>query len=236
MLGKSQVDPKTTYIPKLKNSSIKSFPLKEGVYDTTLKLTNNESWPITVSVPKIVGDEKVPLIIALHWAGRQNTYKEFGNCLAFPGLDALNGIIVVPSSKQGNWLLPENEQRIIDLVRKAIKHWPVAKDKVLITGYSNGGIASWQYAIKYPRLFSVGIAMAGKYKKARLKIPMYVIHSKGDELFSFDDIQKTVVVSKNLGSSIELTIINELSHYVACSYMNVLRAKAIEIKGIFSKI
>lgn len=227
-IGYAQVATTSDFNPVVKKKSIKKMPFKEGQYDISFELTNNENWPMKISIPKIEEDESVSLILALHWAGDQETYKEYGDCLVFPALDTLNGIIVVPSSDYGNWMDPKNEERVIDFIHKAIKFWPIAKNKIIITGYSNGGIASWNYASKYPKLFSAGIPMAGSYVSSKIKVPLYVIHGEEDELFNCDDVQSTIESSVKQGSIINLKIVNKLSHYMACNYVETLKETALE--------
>lgn len=128
--------------------AIKEIKLQSGIQDLALSTKNGQSWNMKVSIPDTI-IEDIPLIIALHWAGGESTYQEYADCLAFPSLDTLCAIIVAPSDDGLHWSSPINEARVIDLVNKLKKYWQVDKHKVIVTGYSNGGIGTWQYVVNY---------------------------------------------------------------------------------------
>ncbi len=210
----------------VKKSEIKKYALKKGVYDRSFTLTNGKKWNYQISIPTIKEGKKLPLVLALHWAGGGNTYKEYSNCLAFPALDFLNAIIIAPSAKGGLWVEPMNEEKVIALMKDIKKHWPIEDSKIIVTGYSNGGIGSWYYAKKYPKLFSAAIPMAGYYNTQKLKIPLYIIHGEMDELFDVNKVREDVHGSVALGGKIKYEELPGLSHYDACSYVGALKRVA----------
>lgn len=216
-----------TNYPKVKKSEIKKYALKKGVYDRQFILTNGKKWNYQISIPTIKEGEKVPLILALHWAGGGNTYKEYSNCLAFPALKFLNAIIIAPSADGGHWVEPMNEEKVITLMKDIKKHWPIEDNKIIVTGYSNGGIGSWHYAKKYPKLFSAAIPMAGYYSAEKIDVPLYIIHGEMDELFDVNKVGEDVNGSVALGSKIKYEVLPGLSHYAACSYVDALKRMAV---------
>jgi len=222
----SQNEPTKEYFPTIKNSQIKSFELKERVYDHAFILTNGDTWNLKLSIPKLQEDQKVPLVLALHWAGDGSTYKEFADCLAFPGFDFMNAIIIAPSANGGHWVEEQNEQKVIKLIKQASRHWPIDSEKIIVTGYSNGGIGSWHYAQKYPKLFATALPIAGYYKAEKIKIPVYALHGEQDELFNIQEIEASLEASIKKGSNITFKSIPAFTHYSACSYVEELRAMA----------
>lgn len=227
----SQTEQMSQNHPVVKKTAIKQFELKIGIYDTFFPLTNKEEWAMKISIPELQPNEKVPLVIALHWAGDKETYKEFSDCLAFPALDSLNAIIIAPSSNGKHWIDPEMEARVIKLIKQVKQYWPIDEEKVLITGYSNGGIGSWEYAKKYPKLFSAAIPMACYYTPSKLKIPIYAIHGAEDELFNATEMKTVLETSIKEGSSIEYEVIPNFSHYMACAYAEVLKQNTLKMKA-----
>jgi len=217
--------------PKIKRSWVKDYQLNSGRQTVAIPMDNGNNWNAELSFGNIEHGKKVPLIIALHWAGQEGTQKEFAQCLAFPGLEHLNGIIIAPSAEGGHWVSESLECRVIDLIRKVRKYWPIDEEKILITGYSNGGIGTWHYVSRHPKLFTSGIAMAGSYRVTKLKKPIYIIHGEQDDLFRLSDISSVIKASKEKGSSIELTVIPEFSHYMACAYKDKLEAISKELVG-----
>ena len=216
--------------PVTKKSEIKKFKLEEGTHDCSFLMTNNEKWDMNISVPEIGADEKVPLIIALHWAGGGGTYKEYSECLVFPSAASMNAIIIAPSAEGRHWVEPAMEKRLIHLVKQIKKHWPVDGEKTIITGYSNGGIGAWEFGIKYPGLFSAAIPMSGYYTDEKIKIPTYIIHGEKDELFHKKKMEKAIQASIKNGSEIEYDFLPGFSHYMACAYVEALKGKMEKIK------
>lgn len=227
----SQTEQMSQNYPVVKKAAIKEFQLKEGIYDVSFSLTNKEKWAMKISIPELKPNEKVPLVIALHWSGGKETYKEFSACLAFPALDSLNAIVIAPSSNGKHWIDPAVEARVIKLIKQAKQYWPIAEDKILLTGYSNGGIGSWEYAKKYPKLFSAAIPMAGYYTPSKLKIPIYAIHGAEDELFNAREMQHALEASIEKDSLIEYEVLAGFSHYMACAYVEALKQKVLKVKA-----
>lgn len=212
------------------NPTIAKFKLKKGMYDQSFSIENSPNWSIKLSIPEIVQGKKMPLILALHWAGNLSTYQEFADCLAFPGLDTLGGIIVAPSSNGLSWDQPINEKRIIQLINEIKKYWPISEKQIIVTGYSNGGIGSWFFVKKYPELFAAAIPMAGYYRPLKLKVPIFVIHGKKDELFMVEEVENAVDLSRKNGSKIYLEILEDYSHYMGCSYTEALQRIGLRVQ------
>ncbi|HIP48742.1 MAG TPA: hypothetical protein EYG92_07240 [Lutibacter sp.] len=194
-----------------------------GQRDVSLRISNNRVWNMRMSFPKDVTQKK-PLIIALHWAGGGDTYKEFSTCLIEPGMTDLDAYIIAPDGEHLLWTNQYNENKIIKIVAFAKKYWNVDPKRIIVTGYSNGGIGSWFFADKYPKLFTAAIPIAGVYyAENKINIPMYVIHGEKDELFKIQKIVSFVEIAKNNGSDIKLVVNTELSHHMACSYVHELK-------------
>ena len=209
--------------PIVKPKFVKTFELKQGIHHVSLEMNNGKSWDVNISVPELESNEKVPLVIALHWAGTGNTYKEYSECLAFPGFSNYKAIIIAPSGDVSHWITGYNEYRVINLVKQLKKHWPIIEDKISVTGYSNGAIGAWQYAQKYPKIFTAAFAQSGSYDSAQLKIPMYVLHGKKDELFNVSSIENSLKASERLGSTISFSILEDYSHFMGCAYVSALK-------------
>ena len=229
----AQTDTKELSIPVVKKAEVKNMSLKAGLYDCALEMTNGKKWDVRILVPEIQKDKKYPMVLAMHWAGDQEAFKTYSDCLLFPAFEGIDAIIVIPSADNIHWIHPNNEKRVIDLVRQLKKQFPIAKQQILVTGYSNGGIGSWKYAHTYPKLFCAAIPVAGYYEKRKIHIPVYAIHGEKDELFTVHSVQNALDQSKLMGSQLDLTIAKNLSHYMACSYVELLREKARLIESLF---
>jgi poly(3-hydroxybutyrate) depolymerase len=222
----AQPFPFITKIPNLKSSEVKKIELSQGIHDVRLPMSDGPDWQMKVSIPEITAKSKVPLIIALHWAGNENTYREYFDCLAFPALKELGAVIVAPSSGGIHWIDTINEVRLIQLVRALKKHLEIDKRKVVITGYSNGGIAAWQFADKYPQHFKSAIPIAGIYNPTKFSVPLIVIHGSDDDLFPVGEVSSAVSTSVAKGSDITLVVVNNHTHLEACNYVPALQKAA----------
>ena len=200
------------YYPTTTKNSIKNYKLEKGRKTDEFLLDNDKKWAVKLSIPEIKKGEKVPLIIALHWAGKKDTYKEYANCLAFPSFEFLNGIIIAPSGDGFHWIHEKNERRVIKLIKQILKYWPIDKQKVIITGYSNGAIGSWYYSKKHAKLFAAALPVAVFYKKpSKIKVPMYILHGKKDELFNANLVETSIKKSIQKKSEITYKILPKYS-------------------------
>ena len=232
----AQTEAGVSPIPLVKKSEIKQISLEAGIHDYALEMTNGKKWNLRMLVPVIEKEKKYPLVVGLHWAGDNVSYKTYSDCLLFPAFENINTFIFAPSSDGMQWINPVNEKRLIDLLKKLKKQLPIANEQLVITGYSNGGIGSWTFAQKYPKLFRAAIPMAGTYQKKKIGIPIYAIHGAEDELFKLSEVQYAIEQSKKMGSEIELSIVKGLSHFMACGYTAILREKALLLQATIFEV
>ena len=208
---------------------------KAGVRNISLTNDYGKRWKMRVKFPENPSEKKA-LIIALHWAGGKDTYKEFNDCLVLPGLKDVNAIIVSPEGENQLWNTKNNIDKILAIVRNSQKYWNVDPKKIAIMGYSNGGNGSWFFAENYPKLFSAAIPMASSYPiSKKIDLPLYVIHGAKDELFEVSKTKQWVEKSKIEGSDITLIINEALSHFQGCSYSNDLKHAGEWLQKIWKK-
>jgi len=197
---------------------------KKGKHDFVVNKNLKNPHNLRLKVPGVSDENDSPLILALHWAGGRETFKEFDDCLISPAFDTLNSYIIIPDAELQSWHSPMNEKKIMELLKYANKNWNIDKRKVIVTGYSNGGISSWYFAQKYSTIFTAAIPIAGYYENdSKIDIPTYVIHGEKDELFPIDQIKRTVKSSNKNGSEIILKINAQRGHREACLYVQDLK-------------
>ena len=190
--------------------------------------TDDQTWNARITIPEMNSvnkKAKYPLIIGLHWLAtskknQDQAYINYSSCLLEPVFTNLNAFIIAPQANEILWHSENNQVRILSLIEQAKKHWPIDEDKIVITGYSQGGVGTWFYADTYPDIFSAAIPIASSYPKipnSSIDIPMYVIHSKDDETFPVKRIKSRVREYRKKGTDITY-VQNKLSHYKACKY------------------
>ena len=155
--------------------SFVSIPILPTSINRSFELKNGRLWNFRLTATEDPQDQKLPLIIALHYAGTETAFQTYSDCLAKPGFIDLPCIIFAPSSNGLGWEDPENEYNIRDFIRLAKLHWPNDTSRIVITGYSNGGIGTWRFATTFAEEICASIPMGGYYDKAtRFSIPLYI--------------------------------------------------------------
>jgi len=214
-----------------------SIVFTEGINDISLESTlKNFFWDFRVIIPEGASNtNKRPLIISLHGAALSlspDIHKATA-CLVEPGFNDIEPIIISPNSKGFLWQEDTSQFQILSLLDFALTYLQVDPNKVVITGYSDGGNGTWFYADFYPELFSAAIPMASSHDTSNglgsyviYNIPMYVIHGSDDELFSVDLTEGYVNNSINVGSEIEFVIADGLTHNNSCDYVPYLKDAA----------
>lgn len=205
---------------------IAQVTLTSGFHTEKTGLSNGDELLYGLWVPVIPQNKKVPLIVALHYAGPETPYRGYSymQILVQPALADLGAIIVAPDALGESWLDAESEQAVMSFITMAIEEWPVDPEKIIITGYSMGGIGTWYYADKHPDVFSVAIPMASEPVGFLTgKVPHYVIQGQNDELFGTSSVRKAVEVMKSKNKRAELVIAEGLSHSEADQYVTYLQ-------------
>lgn len=202
-------------------SNIRKVDLKPGFSEISLKLSNGNAWPVKLSIPQKIIEEKVPLVVALHWAVSANENEEFMNCLMIPAIDTSRYMIIAPLSQFHSWWEDPKERQVVRLINLVKEFWPVSQ--VIIAGYSDGGTGAVHFASNHPKLIDGAIAIAGYYRPASYKAPTYIIHGVRDQLFSYS--RSKIILEKNQQKSDRLKFVSveTLSHYEACNYVNLLQ-------------
>lgn len=216
---------RTAGIPTEEN--LTGTDLRPGVQEGIWSLTSGTNWAFRLSVPERAEQQKLLLVIAMHWAGGPTTYKEYASCLAESGLAELNAIIFSPQDLGLGWQDPGTADRISVLIDLAIAHWPVDSNKIILTGYSNGGIGAWKLANQLSDKIAASIPMAGVYTEASsADVPYFVIHGVGDELFPIAQARQTTQRATRKGADVTFYDVEGKSHYMACGYVEELKMAA----------
>lgn len=193
---------------------LKSTPLEEGISKITVNIDGKDR-ELVVSVPD--GPKPWPLVLFLHGAkgGSQKTVR----CLVEPGFESVSPLVVAPESEKGEWWKNDDASWVLGVVEAAKRDWPVRGDRVVVTGYSNGGIGAWAYARLYPDTFSAAVPIAGNDTiVGETPVPVFAIHGSLDEQFPLGPIQQNVDKLKQKGFDVTLTVRNRAKHMDPCKY------------------
>jgi poly(3-hydroxybutyrate) depolymerase len=140
-------------------------------------------------------------------------------CLAAPALAELDPVIVAPYSGDGQWWKTDDTQFVLGLAAAARKRWPEAAQRIVIMGYSNGGIATWVFARLYPEYFSAAIPMAFDASiVGATPLPVFAIQGDKDELFAIGPIRTAIDALRATGADVTLEARYRAGHMNPCAY------------------
>jgi predicted peptidase len=176
----------------------------------------------TINVPTgYTGEDSVPLILALHFSGHGIPY--YGELilsnLIEPAFRELEAVMVAPQ--------PESEKFIFDLLRDVQKRFNIDSERILIIGYSLGGMGTYHFAGRYPDHFTAAIVMASSTPEDVLeikwRIPLMVIHGRNDEVVSFQDAKNAVLRLEEKGVDVTFRVLEGVTHYETQFFVGALR-------------
>ena len=201
-------------------SRVKYRPALAGMTKHALKSTSGKPLSTyTVIVPKDYHPKhKWPLILALA-GGRGNgaKYAPFWQRT----LQGEKYLVVCPVGRDAWW----HSSYVIALaaLKDACKRYNVDRNRVYVTGISNGGNGSWFLAMHYPDLFAAAAPMAGcpatkkggmdfRYLGNLLNVPVYAVHGAADETISIEPERKAESVLRRLSYDFKFEEIPNGSH------------------------
>ena len=218
------------------------FPRSAGIHEQTITLGNNITLRYTLAIPEdLTSNQPVPLVLALHYGGTVTPFYGKGvlTQLVEPALRDLGAVMVAPDCPAGSWSTPDSDASVMLLLAELMQHYAIDKSRVLVTGYSMGGIGSWHFAARHADFFSAAIPIAGTpppgIANANPIAPLYVLHSRQDELFPLDRIEQAVKQLNQKGQSAQLVAFDGPGHYEIAGFVPQLKAAVPWIRRVWNK-
>jgi predicted peptidase len=194
----------------------------------------------TVFVPRsLKSGTPAPLILALHFGGEVTpTYgRDFTETLVGPALAELEAIIVAPNCPGQGWRDPRSEDAVLKLLEKIKGKYRIDGKKTVVTGFSMGAGGTYFFAAKHPELFSAAVAVSGMPSEedfaALQGVPLYAIHSSGDEIFPIEKARASFDKLRAAGVSLVVDVIPDVSHYKTSDFVPALRKTVPWIRKIW---
>jgi predicted peptidase len=196
----------------------------------------------TLSLPPSFSSmESYPLVVALHYGGKITPFysKDFLTSLVEPALQDLDAIFVAPDCPGRGWSNPLSEAAVLELILILMEEYDIESNRILLLGYSMGGLGAWYLAARHPDLFSAAIPISALVDANATPIikdvPLYLIHGDQDELFPSNDVKKLYQKQKTGGAEIELMIVPGVSHYQVDRFITPLKATIPWVKKIWGE-
>ncbi len=175
------------------------------------------------------GAQPVPLVVALHFGGEVTPFygKLMLTGLVEPALRELGAIIVAPDCTGADWTDPQSEADVLALLDHIQDSYNVDSRRILITGFSMGGTGTWHLAARHQERFAAALIMAGLPESGVVDVswdvPLYVIHSRDDQLMPLEATQAVASQLRAKGVSIELVVLDGITHYETSRFMEPLQ-------------
>ena len=205
-----------------------------GIYDLTLEREKGAPTLYSLSIPEgFDPDEPRPLVIALHFAGKNRAHFGRGilTSLVEPGLRELGAIIAAPDSPGQGWTSPDSERAVLALVDFLTESYRIDPKRIVLTGYSMGSMGTWTIASRHPDRFTAVVPMAGAPRnlpedelRVFTKLPLYAIHSRIDSVVPLEPTETAIEQLRNWNAAdVELTIVDGVTHYNVQGFTEYLR-------------
>ena len=196
----------------------------------------------TIAIPTgYTGNKPVPLILALHFAGHGTPF--YGRVvleeLVEPALRGLGALIVAPDCTGDGWSEPQSETDVLALLDYVSNNYAVDVNRILVTGYSMGGSGAWFLAARHPDRFSAAVVMSGwpstEVERVDWQVPIYVIHSRHDELIPLEPTQYTVNSLAEQGVEIKMMVLDGITHFETYRFVEPLRSVVPWIERVWRR-
>ena len=165
-------------------------------------------------------DEKYPLVIYLHGrGGNVMTPDQPGQARNFSKDDNYRKrpcVILVPQCPQGSFWRGDQAGTVVEIINDLVKHLPIDKNRIYLTGYSMGGYGTFSLLGMEPKLFAAGIPVAGggnpstasKFKN----VAVWVFHGAKDNVVNVEQSRSMVEALKKARGNVKYTEDPEGNH------------------------
>jgi len=204
--GKMKKSEVTIY-DKTGNSNVISCSITTVIKYPRSYTSNKGSYPYMLYIPpRSSKSTKLPLVVFLHGSGESGGDLNRLNKSSFPkyisqGKD-YNFMMIAPQmttyERESNGWEPA---RVMKIINDVINQYPIDTNRIIVTGFSLGGIGTYRMIKSYPGFFAGAIPVAGtnSYKDSLLKTKIWAFHGSLDASVKYADAKATMdmVIAKN---------------------------------------
>lgn len=200
----------------------------DGVAPTIhlLRLVSGEAY--TLALPaRAARESAAPLVVSLHYGGPVSAH--YGRALlediVEPALRALGAVMVAPDCARRAWT--DCEETVLRVIEHVTATHGIDRKRIVLTGYSKGGIGTWDLAARHAPLFSAAIVMAGRpgahIIESEWDLPMRAIQANADEVFPSAPTLKLIARLQARGVDASVQLLDGVTHYDTHRFVEPLR-------------
>jgi predicted peptidase len=207
-----------------------ALPTNPGVHELSTEIPGVGTVLYAVSIPRgYTAERPVPLVVALHSGGERPRFygSAFAKLLVLPGVENLKPIILAPDCPTDAWSDAAADTAVMTLIERVMAEYAIDRTRVLVTGYSMGGRGTWYMASTHPDVFTAAIPMAASTRGIATErigtMPVYVIHSRTDEVVPFEPAEQNAKELARLGHPVRFEAVANFRHFEMFRYVESLR-------------
>ncbi|MBH8576851.1 prolyl oligopeptidase family serine peptidase [Nostocaceae cyanobacterium CENA369] len=158
-----------------------------------------------------------PAIVFLHGAGERGSnledVKRQGLAKVVEEQPDFPFIVISPQCPLSkSWLV----EKLSPLLDRAIASYPIARDRIYLTGLSMGGYGTWRWATAEPERFAAIAPICGgdnPLKASNLQnLPVWAFHGAQDRIVPLRESAIMVSALKAHGGNVKFTVYPEVGH------------------------
>ncbi|MBY0504201.1 MAG: prolyl oligopeptidase family serine peptidase [Bryobacteraceae bacterium] len=179
---------------------------------------DNTLQPYRVYVPKAYQGKPLPLVVALHGMGGDETSMMEGYGGTLPRVAERLGFFLVTPKGRGTASMYRDaaEKDVMDVLAEVERTYRIDPKRIYLMGHSMGGYGTWSIAMNHPdRFAALGPISGGGNAQGMEKIkhiPQYVVHGDNDKTVAVSQSRNMVEAGKKAGAKIEYIEVPGGSH------------------------
>lgn len=165
---------------------------------------------------------KYPLIISLHGIGERGSdlqlLKGDGLPKILDGNSTFPFVVVSPQCPlPTEWYYDRTDTLVRALIDSVLRWYPVDPNRVYITGYSMGGIGSWDMGIRHPGYFAAAAPIAARREASwdpcsMAGVPVWAFHGDDDSVVPLYRGEDVVNAFRACGGEVMFTVYPGVGH------------------------
>lgn len=182
-----------------------------------------------------------PLVVSLHYGGPVSPGYGGGllHDVVAPALQALDAVMVAPDCGCDAWADAPCAEAIKHAIDYAYGRYRIDSNRIVMIGYSKGGIGTWSLANAHVPGLSAAIVMAGLPPEAlepdTWQVPVYAIQAGEDELLPVAPTVDAIARLQERGVEATLSVLDGVTHFETFRFVEPLRAAVPWLQRIWDQ-